>query len=67
MEAVTELSSDESALMRHLYTRLQTLRKVHEDLDKYYRGEQRIQTIGLAVPPELRVFEFPLNLSLIHI
>ncbi|ROT86946.1 phage portal protein [Bifidobacterium mongoliense] len=61
MEAVTELSSDESALMRHLYTRLQTLRKVHEDLDKYYRGEQRIQTIGLAVPPELRVFEFPLN------
>ena len=61
MEGITELSSDESALVRLLYTRLQRLRKVHEDLDSYYRGEQRIQTIGLAVPPELRVFEFPLN------
>lgn len=61
MEEITELSSDESALVRLLYTRLQRLRKVHQDLDAYYRGEQRIQTIGLAVPPELRVFEFPLN------
>lgn len=61
MEGVSTLSTDEAALLRVLYTRLQRLRKTHDDLDKYYRGEQRIQTIGLAVPPELRVFEFPLN------
>lgn len=61
MEGVSTLSTDEAALLRVLYTRLQRLRKTHEDLDSYYRGEQRMQTLGLAVPPALRMFEFPLN------
>lgn len=30
-------------------------------LDKYYEGEQRLRHIGLAVPPELRIFEAVVN------
>jgi len=48
-------------MVRHLYSRLQRLRGVHKELDDYYRGEHAVQTIGLAVPPELRMFEFVLN------
>jgi hypothetical protein len=57
----TELSSDDKTLLRHLYTQLMKRRKTHAELDDYYSGDQRIQTLGLAVPPELRAFEFPLN------
>jgi hypothetical protein len=60
-DAAAELSSDEQAMMRHLYTQLQRRRHTHEELDDYYSGDQRIQTLGLAVPPELRAFEFALN------
>ncbi|MDF7665723.1 phage portal protein [Bifidobacterium sp. ESL0745] len=59
--ATTELSSDEQRLVRYLYTKLQSRRGTHKELTEYYKGEQRIQTIGLAVPQELRAFEFPLN------
>lgn len=61
MLETTELSSDDAAMVRLLYRRLQLLRTIHQQLDSYYSGTQSIQTIGLAVPPELRTFEFPLN------
>lgn len=32
-----------------------------ERLDRYYNGVQRLQQMGLAVPPELRIFETALN------
>ena len=59
--AQTGLSSDEQALVRSLYYRLTRLRRTHQQLDDYYRGAQMLQILGIAVPPELRAFEFPLN------
>lgn len=55
------LSSDEQALVRSLYYRLTRLRRTHQQLDDYYRGAQMLQILGIAVPPQLRAFEFPLN------
>ena len=59
--AQTGLSSDEQALVRSLYYRLTRLRRTHQQLDDYYRGAQMLQILGIAVPPDLRAFEFPLN------
>lgn len=60
-ELLTVLSDDERNLVKFLNQRLTRLRRTHTELDNYYRGRQHIQSIGLAVPPELRQFEFPLN------
>ena len=57
----TVLSSDEQTLVRSLYHRLTRLRRTHKELDDYYRGTQMLQVLGIAVPPQLRAFEFPLN------
>lgn len=59
--AAADLSSDEQALVRSLYQRLSNLRRTHKQLDDYYRGAQMLQVLGIAVPPQLRAFEFPLN------
>ena len=59
--AQTGLSSDEQTLVRSLYYRLTRLRRTHQQLDDYYRGAQMLQILGIAVPPQLRAFEFPLN------
>lgn len=51
------LSSDEKDLVRRLAGKLmfREARRL-ELLDRYYDGEQRLDHIGLAVPPELRKF-----------
>jgi hypothetical protein len=64
---VVPLSDDELATFRRLETRLGQARTNHYDrrgnlvrglgsLDAYYEGTQRIEQIGLAVPPELERF-----------
>lgn len=52
-----ELSDTVSRLMRQIHTdqRRYTL------LDRYYEGEQRLERLGLAVPPELSMFKASVN------
>lgn len=57
----SRLSDDDAKLVRSLAYRLARLRKPHRQWDDYYRGQQVIQSIGIAVPAELRSFVFPLN------
>lgn len=57
----SKLSDDDAKLVRSLTYRLARLRKPHRQWDDYYRGRQVIQSIGIAVPVELRSFVFPLN------
>ncbi len=54
------LSNDESRLISTLQLDLLKLRPDDERNDRYYRGTQHVEMLGLAVPPELRGFEFPL-------
>lgn len=54
------LSSAESAMLRELRTNATRDRRDDKKFDAYYNAEQIIPTIGLGVPPELRVFEFAL-------
>lgn len=35
--------------------------RAYQSLDSYYEGEQRLKQIGIAVPPELRMFETVVN------
>lgn len=55
------LSDDEKGLIRQLSSELTRQAPGLELLDKYYDGEQRLQHLGLAVPPELRRFETVVN------
>ncbi|RSX56764.1 phage portal protein [Bifidobacterium samirii] len=57
----SRLSDDDAGLVRSLAYRLARLRGTHREWDDYYRGAQRLQSIGIAVPPQLRPFIFPLN------
>lgn len=50
------LSDDERALLRRMTLQLQEARPGLERLDRYYEGEQRLQTLGIAVPPQLEKF-----------
>lgn len=58
---ITTLSDDEKALIKNLSARLAKKRKPHDELDRTYRGQQIVKTLGLAIPPDLRGFEFPLG------
>lgn len=55
------LSTEQSALVTKLNMQLDTLSREDERLGKYYQGAQRLEHIGLAVPPELRRFEMVVN------
>lgn len=55
------LSDEDAKTVRSLAARLSRLRGVHRQWDEYYRGAQQLQSIGIAVPPQLRPFIFPLN------
>lgn len=50
------LSDDDRALLRRLQLQLQQQRPELERLDRYYEGEQRLQSLGIAVPPQLERF-----------
>lgn len=55
------LSDDEKALVAKLTKQLRNNRRRYTLLDRYYEGERRLQQIGLAVPPELRMFQAAVN------
>lgn len=57
------LSTEQSALVTKLNMQLDSLGREDERLGKYYQGAQRLEHIGLAVPPELRRFEMVVNWS----
>lgn len=59
--AVTRLSDDEVALVRRLQARHGVERPRLEQLDAYYDGEQRLQHLGIALPPDLRSMETVVN------
>lgn len=55
------LSDDEKKLVASLQGQIRKNRRRYVLLDRYFEGEQRIQQIGLAVPPELRMFKAAVN------
>ena len=55
------LSDDEKKLVASLQGQIRRNRRRYLLLDRYYEGEQRIEQIGLAVPPELRMFKAAVN------
>lgn len=55
------LTDDDKTLIRRLTSKLRTDERELVRLDRYYDGEQRLQHLGLAVPPELRKFETIVN------
>ncbi|HEX5543692.1 MAG TPA: phage portal protein [Micromonospora sp.] len=50
------LSQDESAAVERLSQKLMDAQSGLQTLDAYYEGEQRLQQLGLAVPPALQRF-----------
>lgn len=55
------LSDDESRILSRLASLMAKRAKPDERLSGYYEGQQRLEQIGLAVPPELRRFETVVN------
>ena len=56
------LFDDETeALFRRLEKRHRDQEKPDTRLDRYYEGEQRLDRIGIAVPPELAMFKASVN------
>jgi hypothetical protein len=50
------LSEDELATLGRLQGTLPRVQRANRSWDAYYDGEQRVEQLGLAVPPELRQF-----------
>ena len=57
------LSPEESALVDSLKMQVQATASADTKMGGYYEGSQRLEHIGLAVPPELRHFETVVNWS----
>jgi hypothetical protein len=60
-EVVVALSVDQTTLIDQLLSQRYLLAPLDEVHDRYYEGIQRLEQIGLAVPPELRRFETVVN------
>lgn len=58
---MTQLSKEHSDLVGRLTRSLHSTHANDTKFDRYYEGTQRLQHIGLAVPPELRRFETVVN------
>lgn len=50
------LSDDEKALLGRLQIKMGRAQRRNKVLEAYYQGEQRVEQLGLAIPPELRRF-----------
>ncbi len=61
------LSDDEKSAISALTGKIRKEGKELEKLDRYYDGLQRIEHIGLAVPPELRSFMTVVNIPRIAV
>lgn len=55
------LSDDEKKLLNHLAAKARKSDKDLIRLERYRDGEQRLQQMGIATPPELRMFETVVN------
>lgn len=55
------LSDAERASVNRLSAQVKKNRPKLDRLDKYFEGEQRLKHIGLAIPPEARIFETVVN------
>jgi hypothetical protein len=55
------LTDDETTIFRGLTSQLGNNRLELERLNAYYEGEQRLEQLGLAIPPELRRFMVLVN------
>jgi hypothetical protein len=60
---VAYLSTEETRMVDALVNKLWATHGADLKLDRYYEGRQRLDHIGLAVPPELRQFETVVNWS----
>ena len=61
------LSDDELATIKRLAGQVQNNLPGLMRLDRYFNGLQRLEHIGLAVPPELRHFETVVNVPRISV
>ncbi|GIF14797.1 phage portal protein [Actinoplanes teichomyceticus] len=50
------LSEDQKELLGRLYVKVRRAERRNRVLGAYYDGEQRVEQLGLAIPPELRRF-----------
>ena len=50
------LSEDEQDLIRRLQAELASTRRQDILMRRYYRGRQRVEQLGMAIPPEMRQF-----------
>lgn len=57
----TRLSKDEQALVSSLMLSLSKKRRQWKDLSDAYSGTRQVEMIGMALPEDMRGFEFPLN------
>lgn len=55
------IGADDEIVVNELTEALQRATNADNRLDRYYEGQQRLEHIGLAVPPELRRFETVVN------
>ena len=55
------LDDREKSLHERMSSQFGKISRVDELHEKYYEGRQRLEHIGLAVPPELRRFETVVN------
>jgi Phage portal protein, SPP1 Gp6-like len=58
---VTGLDEQERAWFARLYSELSSVRSTLDVLDAYYDGQQRLEQLGLAIPPELARFAVIVN------
>jgi len=56
-----KLDNDNGLIMSRLISALNKRSKLDAKLSAYYEGSQRLEQIGIAVPPELRRFETVVN------
>lgn len=61
--ASTTLSNEEQSIVSELQRKILSNRRGDIRMDRYYEGRQRLDVIGLAVPPELSGLETIVNWS----
>lgn len=55
------LTLEETRLLNRLYTKWQRQRPEDERNEKYYEARQRIEQLGISIPPEVEPFAFPMD------
>ncbi|OQQ32274.1 hypothetical protein A6411_10735 [Prescottella equi] len=63
----TKLSDDERDMIGRLNAKLHRMQPKDKLCEAYFEGEQRLKQIGIAVPPELRMFELVINWNRMYI